>query len=93
MKLTPEERAVVAQCIAEDPRLKRTLIAYWPYIFPLCAAAIYGIVKKDYLLIGIAFFFLVCEVLWFLNETSKSAKHLKAALIKYDLSNRTKSVG
>ncbi len=86
MEFTPEERAVVAQCIAEDPSLKRMLTVYWPYILPLCAGALYGVLEEDYVIIGIAFFFLICEVLWFLHETAKSSNHLKSALIKYESS-------
>lgn len=93
MDLTPEERAVVAQCIAEDPSFKRALIMYWPYMLPLCAAAFYGVMEKDYILIGIAFFLLLCEILWFLNETVKSSSYLKSALIKYDSSASSDNVG
>lgn len=87
MKLTPEEKAVVAQCIADDPSLKRTLSIFWPYILPLFAAAIYGVLEKDYIILSIAFFSLIVEVIWYLNETAKSAGHLKAALIKLEHSN------
>jgi hypothetical protein len=84
MDFTPEEKAVVAQCLAEDPGMKRTLSLYWPYIIPLCAAAAYGYIDENYLISSASFFFLLCEIIWFLNETSKSGKHLKSALKKYE---------
>ncbi|WP_339414539.1 hypothetical protein [Pseudomonas sp. EA_35y_Pfl2_R5] len=84
MDFTPEEKLVIAQCLAQDPSMKRTLFLYWPYILPLCAAAIYGFIEENYFISTISFFFLVCEIIWFLNETSKSGKHLKSALTKYE---------
>ncbi|WP_312376726.1 hypothetical protein [Stutzerimonas nitrititolerans] len=84
MDFTPEEKAVVAQCLAEDPSMKRTLSLYWSYIIPLCVAAVYGFFAENHLISSASFFFLICEIIWFLNETSKSGKRLKSALIKYE---------
>ncbi len=59
MDFTPEEKAVVAQCLAEDPGMKRTMSLYWPYIIPLCAAAAYGFIDENYLISSASFFFLL----------------------------------
>src|SRR5690606_13452436 len=63
MDFTPEEKAVVAQCLAEDPSMKRTLSLYWPYIISLCVAAAYGFFEENYLISSASFFFLICEII------------------------------
>jgi hypothetical protein len=53
---------------------------------PLCAAAIYGFIEAVPFYISTISFFLPClRNNLFLNETSKSGKHLKSALTKYEV--------
>lgn len=84
MDFSPEEKAVVYQCISENPGLKHSLSYYWPYILPLIIVGCYGFFQQDYLIISIVFVLFLAQAFWFFMQTAKSGKHLRTALIKYE---------
>ena len=84
MKLSQEEKAVVAHYINSDPSIWGAIKEYWPMLAPIISLEIYGLFNSDIVASGMAFVSLSGFMFWFFNQSGKSGTHLKSALEKYE---------
>ena len=84
MKLTNDEKAVVARYLGSDPSWRGVLAAYWPFLAPSLIAGIYGVYDQNYIACSIGFILLACFVMWFFYHGGKEGIYLRSALEKYE---------
>lgn len=84
MKLTLEEKAIVAHYLNSDPSIWGALKEYWPFLIPILCIEIYGLFNSDVIASGLGFVFLSGFIVWFFKQGGNSGQHLKSALQKYE---------
>jgi len=84
VKLTIEEKSIVSRYLSEDMSLKGALNTFWPWLIPLIALSLHGVIEENFVSSSMANFLFLFYAYWFFNQSSKDGGHLKSALKKYE---------